>query len=99
MSGTGQSAIAKITTNGVVTEYALPYGFSPSAITVGPDGNIWVLDTAHDQLGQLVVPKTTPTPTPKPTITPTPKPTSTPTPKPTSAPTPKPKGTALPRAS
>jgi virginiamycin B lyase len=58
---TGQTAVAKITPTGTVTEYALPYGFSPTALTVGPDNNVWVLDANHDQLGQLVLPKKKPT--------------------------------------
>jgi streptogramin lyase/N-acetylneuraminic acid mutarotase len=53
---TGQAAVAKITPEGVVTEYALPYGFNPGGIAVGPDANVWVIDTDHDQLGELVVP-------------------------------------------
>jgi len=58
VSTTGQAAVAKLVpASGAVTEYALPYGFKPSSVVVGPDKNIWVLDSAHDQLGQLVLPK------------------------------------------
>ncbi len=52
----GQAAVAKITPAGSVTEHALPYGLSPGGVAVGPDGNVWVIDQNHDQLGQLVVP-------------------------------------------
>jgi virginiamycin B lyase len=54
-SGTQQAAIAKITPSGTVTEYALPYGFNPYGLVVGPDSNIWTIDGSHDQLGQLVI--------------------------------------------
>jgi streptogramin lyase len=57
--GTGQAAVAKITPAGSVTEYALPYGFNPGGLAVGPDGNIWVIDQEHDQLGQLILPPST----------------------------------------
>lgn len=52
---TGQSALSRITMAGVVTEYALPYGFNPGGVSVGPDANIWTVDESHDQLGQLVL--------------------------------------------
>ncbi|HEV2112878.1 MAG TPA: Ig-like domain repeat protein, partial [Terriglobales bacterium] len=37
-------AVGKITTSGVIQEYALPLplGYSPTGIAVGPDGNLWI---------------------------------------------------------
>src|SRR5262249_31788051 len=40
----GTSKIGKITTSGVVTEYALPEASLPEGITAGPDGNLWFVD-------------------------------------------------------
>ena len=33
--------IGRITTAGVVTQFPLPAGNTPTSITAGPDGNLW----------------------------------------------------------
>jgi virginiamycin B lyase len=44
---TGSSFIGRITTKGVVTEFALPTKDSfPAAITAGPDGNLYFAESA-----------------------------------------------------
>ena len=43
-TATGGKLIA-INKSGVMTEYALPAGTSPNHITLGPDGNLWFIDT------------------------------------------------------
>jgi len=37
---TGANAIARVTPAGAITEFALPGGVLPSAVTAGPGGNI-----------------------------------------------------------
>ncbi|HVP61245.1 MAG TPA: hypothetical protein VMT11_11835, partial [Myxococcaceae bacterium] len=46
--------IGRITTGGTITEYPTPTSLSaPSAITVGPDGNLWFLEWHADKVGRI----------------------------------------------
>jgi streptogramin lyase len=49
----GYSQIGRITTDGVVTEYLLPYGTFPANIIVGPDGALWFSGEKKNQLGRI----------------------------------------------
>jgi virginiamycin B lyase len=50
----GINAIGRITTAGVISEFAIPTGGSlPSSITVGPDGNIWFTESNAGQIGTI----------------------------------------------
>jgi RHS repeat-associated protein len=49
----GTSKIGKITTGGVITEYELPKGSEPEAITVGSDKNLWFTDHGTNKVGKL----------------------------------------------
>ena len=54
--GEFQSKIGRITTAGVITEYAIPNGalsFPVLGLTVGPDNNIWFANNEHAQIGRL----------------------------------------------
>jgi streptogramin lyase len=98
--------VGEITTGGSISEYAIPTpdpttdGNLPevSAITAGPDGNIWFTVQNTDSVDVLLIgsPSPTPSPTPTPTPVPTPNPTPTPTPTPTPSPTPAPTPTPTP---
>jgi streptogramin lyase len=46
------SAIARISTTGVITEYPLSENIelSPTSITTGPDGALWLTDPFHDKI-------------------------------------------------
>ncbi len=45
--------IGKITTSGVVTEYAVPKESYPDAIAAGPDGNLWFTDELSNKIGKI----------------------------------------------
>ncbi len=47
------SAIAKITTAGVVTEYPLPTASWPIGITGGPGGDVWFAEHGTDKVGKI----------------------------------------------
>jgi streptogramin lyase len=49
----GLAKIGMIATNGSITEFAIPSGGLPRAITKGPDGNVW-FTTANKEIGKLV---------------------------------------------
>src|SRR5262249_41694431 len=49
----GLAKIGMITTTGSITEFAIPSGGLPRAITNGPDGNVW-FTTANKEIGKLV---------------------------------------------
>src|SRR5438132_1860529 len=52
----GTGGIARITPNGVVTEYPIPTPNAlPAGLALGNDGNIWFSDYSNNQIGQLVV--------------------------------------------
>lgn len=45
--------IGRITPNGTITEYPIPYGDMPGNITAGPDDNLWFTDWSRNSLGQI----------------------------------------------
>jgi virginiamycin B lyase len=46
------SAFGKITTSGVITQFApLPYPEAPMYLTGGPDGNVWFTDIGSNSVG------------------------------------------------
>jgi virginiamycin B lyase len=45
--------IGRITTTGVIAEFALPAGSRPHQIVAAPDGNLWFTEPASNQLGQI----------------------------------------------
>ncbi len=46
--------IARITTSGVISEFAIPTsGSQPIGIATGPDGNMWFTERAGNKIGQL----------------------------------------------
>jgi streptogramin lyase len=47
------SKIARVTTAGVVTEYALPSGSAPRGIVAGPDGNLWFTENGTGKIGRI----------------------------------------------
>jgi virginiamycin B lyase len=52
-------AVGRITTAGVITEFALPMSegsFPVLSLTVGPNGNIWFSNNSHSQVGELKLP-------------------------------------------
>ena len=50
---TSAHKVAKVTTGGVFTEYALPSGGSPLGITVGPDLNLWVTEQGTNKIAKV----------------------------------------------
>ena len=52
--------MAKITTNGAVTEFIAPVSQFVNDIAVGPDGNLWTVETV-DPTGPTLAVRTTPT--------------------------------------
>ena len=51
----GGNALARITTAGVVTEYATGESGNPFGITSGPDGNIWYTEYHGDAVGRFSI--------------------------------------------
>jgi FG-GAP-like repeat len=52
----GNDKIGRITTAGVVTEYAIPRASTgPTSITVGPDGAFWFSEQFANRIGRLAV--------------------------------------------
>jgi sugar lactone lactonase YvrE len=52
----GLGAIDRVTTDGAVTQYAVPWANSaPGFITTGPDGNIWFTDQGNCAIGEVVL--------------------------------------------
>ena len=47
--------IGRITTGGVITEFATPTA-GPVGITSGPDGNLWFTEQGGNKIGQVVLP-------------------------------------------
>jgi streptogramin lyase len=48
------NGIGRITTAGVVTEFPVPTANSePSAITAGPDGNLWFTEVTGNRIGRI----------------------------------------------
>ncbi len=45
--------IGRITTSGVVTQFALPTGVAPVLIRAGPDGNLWFTDPGTNTIGRM----------------------------------------------
>lgn len=45
--------IAKITTSGAVTEYALPVGSEVQGIVAGPDGNVWFTNSSYNKIDKV----------------------------------------------
>jgi virginiamycin B lyase len=53
----GLFRMARITTAGQITDYALPShsGESPEGLAIGSDGNIWYTDPAVNEIGKFVI--------------------------------------------
>ena len=45
--------IGRITTAGVVTQFPLPAGNTPTSITTGPDGNLWFTEAGYGKIGRI----------------------------------------------
>jgi streptogramin lyase len=52
---TEMSAMGHISTDGVITQVALPQGSRPVDLVAGPDGNLWYADAGRDVLVRLGV--------------------------------------------
>ena len=54
---TGNHAIGRITTGGVVTEFTqgLPANVTPNIITAGPDGNLWFTENGISAIGRITL--------------------------------------------
>ena len=51
---TGNSKIGRVTTDGVIIEYATPTsGSNPHSITSGPDGNLWFTEYSVGKIGRI----------------------------------------------
>jgi streptogramin lyase len=51
----GTDKIGRITTTGLLTQYALPTGSRPEQITAGPDGAVWFTEQGTNKIGRLSV--------------------------------------------
>jgi streptogramin lyase len=60
--------LGRVTTSGVVTEYAIPGGTDPVGITSGPDGNLWFTQAGANQIGKANVSGTVLNQYPVPTV-------------------------------
>jgi streptogramin lyase len=50
----GSNKIGRMTTDGTVTEYAIPTAFSEATdIVAGPDGNLWFTEANKDKIGRI----------------------------------------------
>ncbi len=49
----GSDRIGRITTDGVVSEFALPDGSGPTSIAAGPDGAMWFTEQPADRIGRI----------------------------------------------
>jgi virginiamycin B lyase len=49
----GDGAIARVTKAGEVTEFPTLTAGDPEDIAVGPDGNLWYVDSAADLIGRI----------------------------------------------
>jgi hypothetical protein len=49
----GDGAVARVTKAGEVTEFALPTPGDPNDIAVGPDGNLWYVDSGANVIGRI----------------------------------------------
>src|SRR5262249_30313832 len=49
----GTNSIGRITTTGVVTQFALGAGRGPQSITAGPDGALWFTETTGNAIGRI----------------------------------------------
>jgi len=49
----GLDRIGRITTTGVVSEFALPAGSAPTGIVAGPDGNLWFTERVGNKIGRM----------------------------------------------
>src|SRR5262249_41374820 len=59
--GTSTSAVGRMTTSGLVTQYVLPlYASSATGIAAGPDGGVWIAETSLDSIGELSISSTVP---------------------------------------
>ena len=45
--------VARVTTSGTVTQFALPAGSDPWAITTGPDGALWFVERGANRIGRI----------------------------------------------
>lgn len=50
---TAASAIGRITTAGLITEFPVGFGSSPHSLSWGPDGALWFTDTGTDSIGRM----------------------------------------------
>ena len=52
----GTNAVARITTDGTVTEFPVPtQNANPAGVAIGGDGNVWFSEYSANQIGQLIV--------------------------------------------
>jgi streptogramin lyase len=49
----GVDRIGRITTEGAISEFALPAGSAPAGIVTGPDGNLWFTETSGNKIGRI----------------------------------------------
>jgi streptogramin lyase len=49
----GVDRIGRITTEGVISEFALPAGSAPAGIVTGPDGNLWFTEASGKKIGRI----------------------------------------------
>src|ERR1700683_3949495 len=45
--------VGRISSAGVIAEFALPKGGDPIGIAAGPDGNMWFTETPGDRIGRI----------------------------------------------
>ncbi len=51
----GGDRIGRITTAGILVEFALRAGSRPEQIVTGPDGNLWFTETGTNKIGRLTI--------------------------------------------
>ena len=51
------SRVGRVSLNGTITEYALPWGdVVPSSLTAGSDGRLWIVDANGKRIVHLIPP-------------------------------------------
>jgi virginiamycin B lyase len=51
------SRVGRVSLNGTITEYALPWGdVVPGPLTAGSDGRLWIVDASRGRIVHLIPP-------------------------------------------
>jgi streptogramin lyase len=55
VSDDARGLISRLTPSGTRTDFAVPHGAHPEAMTVGPDGALWWLDARQNEIGRMTI--------------------------------------------